>query len=180
MNAQEFVDKLKSIPSQKTIDIYRNKGLDDDFIAEYLGNYNFRKLDNTVEYDDPIKSLVNNYDGSTVTLGMITFDIEPEEDEDYYVFGAFEADILAINKNLKTIEMLEYGTDDHVLCKCAQNSSSFLDAVIEAAHFAEKCSSDQTLYQNKKALSVVIEKCGELAGGEDYLDFYKVMLGYDD
>ncbi len=180
MTEIEFVKALKEIPSQKTIEVYKTMGLDDDFITEYLNNYKFKILGRNKEYCDPIKNLVNNYDGSTVTLGMITFNIDPEEDEDYYFFGCFEVDYLVINKNLKTIEMLEYGEQDHVLCKCASSSSRFLEAILLAAQFAEKCGSDEVLYNDKDANILVIEECASLAGGDEYIDFYKMMLGYSD
>jgi len=180
MEAREFVNLLKSIPSNEAINSYRSRGLDDDFIKEYLNSFNFQELDKSKNYGDPILDLVNNYDGSTVAIGMITFDIELEEDNDYYIFGRFEADFLAINKNLKIVEMLEYGTNDYVIYQCARNSSSFLNAIIEAAGYMGKCASDSNLRKDKNILSLVVERCGDLAGGDDYIDFYKMMLGFDE
>lgn len=180
MEAPEFVNLLKSIPSKEAINSYRSKGLDGDFIMEYLDSFNFKEYDESKVYGDPILDLVNNYDGSTVVIGMITFDIEPEEDDNYYVFGRFEADFLAINKSLKIVEVLEYGTNGHVIYQCARNSSSFLNAIIEAAGYMGKCVSDSNLRKDKSILNLVIERCGDLAGGDDYIDFYKMMLGFDD
>lgn len=180
MKAEEFVDKLKLIPSKERVEFLKEKGLPNDFIEEYLQSYFFKDGPKNLPDDDPIITLVSNYDGETVKIGMITFDIDPEEDLEYYYFAQFEADLLAINKNSKTIEMVEYGTDRHVLSKCALNSSKFLDAILEAAIFMEKCAYDDDLYNDEKLKSEIAEECAKLAGSKtEYQDFYKILLGCD-
>lgn len=180
MYAEEFVNKLKGIPSEERVGYLNEKNLPQDFIAEYLQSYLFKRKDNGIHYDDPIQELTNNYDGKTVKIGMITFDIDPREDIDYYYFAQFEADLLAINKSLKTIELLEYGTDNHILSKCAQNSTKFLDAILEAAIFIEKCAYDDELYDNEKLKCDIAEECADLAGSKtDYQDFFKMLIGCD-
>jgi len=178
MRAIDFVKRLKRIPTNERVKSLKNKKLPDDFIDEYLASYLFKEV-SSQEYHDELKNLILNYDGSGVKIGMITFDIEPEEDESYFVFGRFEVDYLAENRNLKTIEMLEYGTEDYVLYECAQNASSFLEAILEAAKFMEKKGFDDDLYNDQTLCNQVAEECGKIAGGPQYYDFYKMIVGCD-
>ncbi len=73
--------------------------------------------------------------------------------------------------------MLEYGTEDHVLHHCAQNSSKFLEAVLVAVKFLSKRGTGDPKYESQEAIDVVAETCSDIAGGNQFLDFYKMMLG---
>ncbi len=180
MNHLEFIKALRSIPSEESIKRYKKEGLGDDFIKEYLESYLFKRKATSIKTDkDPIKELVNNYDGGSVTLGMVTFDIEPKESPDYFLFGRCEIDSMVINKRSGEIEKHEYGTESYVLCTAARDSSSFLDAMVEAARFLDACGVDDDLYEDQGAINEAAEKCGELAGGPDYINFYRVLLGSD-
>lgn len=77
--------------------------------------------------------LMLNYDGYDTEIAMITFDIQPFEDDSYIYFGRFEVDYLAVNKSLQIIVLLQDELEGHVLCYCAQNSSKFLTAIYLAA-----------------------------------------------
>ena len=178
MNVINFVNILKAIPSEENANKYKELGLDDDFIREYIGRYFF--IENKVkQYDgeDPIKQLVSNYDGNSVAIGLITFDIKPYEDDLYYYFGRFEIDLLAINKNTGEINQLEYGSDSHLLNSAAKSGLLFLEALIEAAKFLDECGIDDDLYEDQVAINAIADKCSQLAGGDTYLDFYRVLLG---
>ena len=180
MNAIDFVEGLKNIPSEKNINKYKEDGLNNDFIREYLESYLFKSRGGPiVSNEDPIKDLVSNYDGASVALGMVTFDIEPKEGSEYFLFGRFEGDHMVINNRTGEIEQQEYGRVNHVLSKAAQNSSRFLDAMLEAAKFLDACGVDDDLYEDQDAINAVAEKCSQLAGGQDYIDFYRVLLGSD-
>ena len=183
MNAKEFVQKLGKLYNKETVSRMKKDGLPDGFINEYKESFFFKsnnKNGNTSFTSDPLIDLVENYDGSKVHIGMITFDLSPFEDDDYYFFGKFEADLLGVNKNLKTVQMIEYGTANHVLYTCASNSDNFLKAILLSASILEKSDGDPVFSENDDLICKMAEECGEIAGSKaDYQDFYKMLLGCD-
>jgi len=178
MNANQFVKKLGDLYSQEIAMKMQQDGLSEDYIKEYRNSYFFITLQNQRIFHDPLIDLVNNYDGSKVCIGMLNFDIKPYEDDNYYYFGNFEGDLLGIDKNLKTIQILEYGTDNHILYDCASNSENFLKAILMVAEISKRCELDSEFSNNDILICKMAEECGEIAGNrEDYQDFYKMMLG---
>jgi hypothetical protein len=177
MEAIEFVKKLETIPSKDKVERLRKKGLSEEFIIEYLNNFRFSPKQTRKNSGNPLKDLVLNYDGIGVQIGMINFEIEPFEDYSHYYFGRFEADYLAINKNLQTIELLEYGTENHILCECAASSSQFLDAIFEGARYLDEPSFYDNPDSDQRIICQAAQHCSELAGGNKYLGFYQLLLG---
>ncbi len=174
MTAEEFTEQLRQIPTKSVLDQVRTKGVSDEFVKEFRDNHYFIKNDPMTQFEkDPIRDLVNNYNGSTVQIGGISFDFETIEDEDYFYFAEYEVDVFALNKNLNTIVLLEFGTDNHVLCAVAGNSSLFLMAILEAAKFYVQ---DDDVCLNQAITCQMAEYCAEIAGGNDYLSFYKMLL----
>jgi hypothetical protein len=47
-----------------------------------------------------------------------------------------------------------------------------------AGKFLESCSIDIRLYENQVLICNTAELCADIAGGQKYLNFYKVLLGY--
>lgn len=178
MNAQEFVNSLSEIPNNKRVELLRGMGLPQDFITEYIESYQFKKLEgNQDNNQNPIRNLVENYNGETVKIGMITFDIVPEENEKYYFFGRFETDIFALDKTSNEIVLLDSEDLSYVIYYCAKNSSAFLDAIILGAGFLEKLPYDDELLENQNIICEIATQCSNLGGGNKYLDFYKTLLG---
>lgn len=177
MEAIEFVKKLGNVPSEYNINKLRKMNLSEEYLLEYVNNFKFFPNEDQNKINDPIMDLVLNFNGIGVVIGMITFDIDPFEDQSYFYFGRFEVDYLAINKTNQTIELLEDGTNNHVLCKCAVNSSQFLDAIFEGACFLNDLSFYDNIGSDQNLICQVAHKCSELAGGKEYLGFYQLLLG---
>lgn len=180
MTVQDFVKNLSGIPSEDSIQLLGKMELNQDFIYEYINKYVF-KLKSTIytEYNNELINLVQNYDGSAVKIGMITFDIEPFEDENYYYFGLFEIDFLVINKKTGEILLVDYDDINHVIFHCAINGNNFLDAILMAAKFLERLPFDDHLRHDQVQIYNIAETCSHLAGGNKYLDFYKTVVGCD-
>ena len=108
---------------------------------------------------------------------MISFGSEVNESEDYYYVGKFEVDFLCVSKFSKEVVVLAFDDPLTEAYKCAQNSSVFLEAIIVAGKFLEKCCLDEALSSNQSTICSIAENCSEIAGGKKYLNFYKVLLG---
>ena len=70
---------------------------------------------------DPIIRLVENYDLSKTEIGMVYFESDGAENEDYYCFGQFEVERLCISKVSREIVMASDETVLEVL-NCAKSS----------------------------------------------------------
>ena len=174
MKASEFVEGLKGI-SVRT-DLLKKQGVSDQFIEDRKRSYlaAYKGGGSVCQY--PIVELVENYDCSNLEIGMITFDERIEEKGRFIFFGRFEVDDLAVDLITGSVVMLECGLD-HILYDCAQNDSSFLEAILNTAIFLERRSVEEGLYENEELNNQMAEEFGDIAGGEKYYDFYKMMLG---
>jgi len=179
MNTIQFVERLRQIPTLERIELLKELELPQEFIDEYTSSYRFEKKEVVTEKDEPILDLVTNFNGQTVKIGMITFDIELYETSRYYIFGRFEMDLLAIDKKTKEVVMLDYEAIDHVIYNCAKNSNLFLDSIFYAAEFMEKLPYDDDLANNQSEICKTVNLCAEKAGGSPYINFYKMMIGCD-
>lgn len=171
MNANEFIKRLEEIPSR-----LEKLGLSQVDVQSLISNYTIKPKKTLVNYDSPILDLVSNYMVSRLEIGMINFDEEISETEDFIFFGKVEQDDLAISKNLGGLVMLESGSD-HVLYDCASNGGRFLDALIIVADFLERRVVDDKLFADIDLNIKVGEECGDIAGGDVYADFYKMLFG---
>jgi hypothetical protein len=181
MTAESFVLELSKLYKESTINIIEGNGVHSIIVEGYKKRFFFKKRTSFSKLMEPIIDLVNNYDAPDEFLGMLTFDLKPYEDEDYYYFARFEADLLAINKVYKNIQLLEFGTDNHVLYNCASNGGRFLDALLLCAEIIERCDSDLIFSENDNLICELSKECGERAGGSQFTGFYKMLLGcFDD
>lgn len=177
MTEREFIERLREIPFSR--EQYASAGVSEEFIARTIEGYN-PKFKTSIRYvysDDPLIRLVSDYDVSKTEVGMICFDSEVDETDEYYYVGKFEVDLLCVSKFSKEIVILAFDDPLRVIYKCAQNSFVFLEAIIVAAKFLEKCGLNADVRNNQLTICSMAENCSELAGGKKYLDFYKVLLG---
>ena len=177
MSEKEFVDKLKETPFSR--EEYSSIGLDEEFINETLKAYNPPAKTSSIDHlyvDDPLIRLVENYDMLHTEIGMVWFGGEIVETEDFYRVGKFEADLLCISKLSGEVVVLSFDSLG-VAYNCARDSARFLDVMIVAAKFLEKCGLEDNLYTNQGAICAMAEYCSDLSGGSKYSNFYKVLLG---
>lgn len=174
MKASEFVEALKEINVRN--DLLKKQGVSDQSIEDRKSSYlaAYKGGGSVSQY--PLVELVENYDCSNLEIGMITFDERIEEKGRFIFFGRFEVDDLAVDLITGSVVMLECGLD-HILYDCAQNDSSFLEVILNTAVFLEKRSVEEGLYENEELNIQRAEGFGNIAGGEKYHDFYKMMLG---
>lgn len=126
---------------------------------------------------DPLIDLVNLYDVSTIEIGPITFVRPIVERDQFWLVGRDEFASLVIDKASGEVRVDELNPASSTIMRCAENGESFLSAMLPAACFLGRCSYDLDLGQDQEAITSQAEECAELAGGNEYLDFYNYLLG---
>jgi hypothetical protein len=178
MNAIEFVNKLREIPTKQRVKELTDLGLDKAFINEYINSFIFKPKERGIsEESDEIINLVKNYIGNSVKIGMITFDIAPFEDKDYFFFGLFDVDHLVMSSKTGEILLVDYEAPNHIMQYCARNSECFLTAILEAAKFLEQLPYDDDLRDDQIKICEMASYCSNLAGGDKYKVFYNILIG---
>ncbi|SJZ93259.1 hypothetical protein [Sediminibacterium ginsengisoli] len=176
MEASLFVEKLKMLAPLKE----EFKGLDmpDDFIEQLISSYNctLKTNDNLVFLKDPILTLLNSYDCSNLEIGIIKFYNNPIENVDYYKIGNVDADILILEKLTLKIVVLDYANLDHIIWECASNSANFLEALLVCSECLTSKLKSISAEIPYSITSAYINRCAIAAGGEQYIDFYKMLL----
>ncbi|WP_199118230.1 hypothetical protein [Pedobacter sp. ASV28] len=174
MDAERFVKELKVISPDRGM--FSNMDLGNDYIDSVIAGFNPEKIHSDSTFSDPLLKLVTQYNANVIHVGMIEFSDEVRETDRYYIIGEFEVDWLTIDKLSGCVKIVEKH-NYHEMWECAIDSSRFLEAMIEACKFLLKSSTDDNLYENKQAHDAVAEVCSSLAGGERFLDFYKMFFG---
>ncbi|MFT3822677.1 MAG: hypothetical protein QM731_02110 [Chitinophagaceae bacterium] len=178
MDGLEFLKGIQLIPLDDSE--YRKVGLSEEFIANNKERYcNYKRNPNSTKDDtngDPLVELLTEFDMRKLFIGMIEFNEGVKKLKDFWVFGRFEIDELAINTTSGEIVLIEELTNKTLLY-CAKNSSAFLEALVFIGRFLEKRVVDDTLFEDESINIAIAEKSAEIAGGNKYFNFYRTMVG---
>lgn len=174
MTAQEFVKQITTLKPK----VEEVIGLDysDDFLDHWLKGFDITPIANNV-YDDPLITLIKNYDVSSLSICDITLDPEFQEDDDFFFFGwnTFP-DRQAIYKPSGRIVSYD-GFGERITFQCAENSAKFLDALVEVMKFSkERMLNDYQDEEIDKQTVQVAYIAALKAGGEEYEDYYKALI----
>lgn len=176
MTPEYFVLKLKELSPTK--DILSANGFSDEEIAQIMKSYTCAPRAGHVNvHSDTLLRLLSAYDCSNLEIGLIRFKEEVVEDVSYYIVGEVEADFLGISKTTKEVHVLDHTVPEHVVSFCASNSDAFLDALLSFASFLYLRLKNETLLDNTTFTKLWVQVCTDKAGGEKYLEFYKMLLG---
>jgi hypothetical protein len=176
MTPEYFVLKLKELSPTK--EILAANGFGDEEIAQIMKSYICVPRAGDVNApSDALLRLLSAYDCSNLEVGLIRFKEEFVEEAAYYIVGEVEADILVISKTTKEVCVLDHTVPEHVVSFCASTSDAFLGALLSFASFLFQRLKDETLFDNTAFTKHWVHLCAEKAGGEKYLDFYKMLLG---
>lgn len=118
--------------------------------------------------------LFSRFNPSRVEIGVVRLAPEPTETAEGWRLGAVDADDLILDRRSGEIIVAEFGTNGHVLWRCASNGERFLAALAIAAPYLASC---MTLSANGTNASDVLRACSISAGGNDFFDFYAMLLG---
>lgn len=175
MDANSFVKSLKEISPK--IEELNSLSLSDEYTEKFLASFECDKKSNEESYTDPIIALVNNFHVTNIEIGLVTFLEELKEDKTYIYIGKLELDFIAICKITNEIVVLDH-ISMNILWYCAENSSLFLDALIECASFFKTRFFDDSLWESSDSILKYSINISNVAGGEKYGSFYKMLLGY--
>jgi len=174
MKAEEFVLKIKSSAPQASD--YSNKGLTEQFAKNAVNSFMIDRIKNNSIFRDELLRLIDCFDISKLKIGIVKFYDKVEIKSSYYLIGEVEADWLVIEKMTGLVRIIElYSQND--LWLGALNGSRFLEAMLTAKQFFLKRSFDDSLFDNQEITCFIAEQCAELAGGEQFIEFYKMLLG---
>jgi hypothetical protein len=178
MNEDEFVKQLSLTAPVREDFKYFN--VSDDYIQNFIKKYKciLRKNSKIILNSNSILQLLTKYDCSNVEISAISFLHEPIEYVGYYQIGIVDIDILAINKISLGIEVLDHDNTDYVIWECASNSDRFLESLLLCAKCLMENFKKPPEYENSSELLKCVNKCSNIAGGDEYSDFYKMLLGY--
>lgn len=179
MTSSEFVYQLKQIAPSESLLIERE--FDEEFSKTYLRGYNLKKKHDKTVTSDPLLDLIYKYDVRDFDVGMIHLENSKNvlDAERYIVFGSYDADTLVIDKVTDEIVVLESEDESNVLIKCSKNSDTFLQAVLQVAIFNQKMLLDENLSSDQGIIRLKALEISEIAGGEDYEEFYLNIIGYE-
>ena len=104
---------------------------------------------------------------------------------DFYSFGNIfllgSHDIFWIGYYIDTLEVFAYDlVKDEVFLKCALGPEEFLDALHRLKLIDSKLLTDINFTENYELIiEEEIKICSQLAGGDDYIKFYKYLFDMD-
>lgn len=178
MELNKFVEELRKIPMSKKE--YELIGLEKDDILSILNEYKLIKLDD-LNHEIKLFEFIANYNPIKLEIGMIRFYSFNDllENDNYYFFGYFEVDAMAICKTTSEIVLIssEY-EEDKVVLRCADDEDKFMKSIITAGRFLEESGFEENGDDQDEILKVA-NKCAIESGGLNYLDFYMQLLGYE-
>lgn len=177
MNADDFVKRLgECIPPQEKLNAL---GLPKSRIREKINSRRAtpRAGIPATRNQNPILELIQNYDLSTVDIGMVTFLNRVIRKEGKLIIGEFEQDPLMLNESTGEVYISDHIKPSHIMCKCALDGAHFLDALIIAARHLSECGVNYPLAWDQTLKHSVAQECASKAGGKEYLKFCEVLIG---
>jgi hypothetical protein len=130
-----------------------------------------------VSGSDQLLELLREWDLSKVEIGMIRFPEPPTERSGKMCVGCVESDPLVIVPGTGELVVYELGTKEHLLWPVARSGSTLLDAMLIAARFLEQRGTGTIDFNDFKAAGITAAECATAAGGDRYLDFYRMLVG---
>lgn len=174
MNSKDFIKGLALLMPDK--EHLQSAGYGEKEIERIAARFNIEPTRVYKAEDDPIIDLLLNYQVDKLEIGMIHFQEELLENENYFLFGNFAGDALCIDKSNKNIVLIDEQTGDQLLF-CASNSSTFLNAILFASNFLSEKIIKLDFGDDQAASCHYACQASTIAGGSEYLDFYKQLVG---
>jgi hypothetical protein len=183
VTAEAFVQELaRNAPSLERL---QQIGIDSELAREFVDDYHLKRF-STVEVadpnEDPLLSLLRNFDLSGFTIGHISFSQPLIVKGEQVIIGDIDADPLVYNLLTREITFCDHECPSFVMSKVAKDGGAFLDALAIASNlFKSRLLGDIPFSKGYDALAFPIAKqCAEAAGGDEYLDFYLMLTGVDE
>jgi hypothetical protein len=170
MNATAFVEKIRKLtPSPEYFAQYN---IPADEIESLQKMFLAQRLRSSNKTENALLDLVDDFDASTLEIGLIRFEVIPAHlraTDKFWRVGFVESDWLVIDRKTLQIKVEAHDAENYEVAICAENAERFLDAVYQAAGYI--CSPNRTAKKNCQQARI----CWKLAG-DNSLDFYKMLL----
>ena len=179
---KDFIDQLKTIPLTRRQ--YAQLSLEREYIHWRIARYHVqKKRRQCLRLQDPLLNVVSNYDLSRLEFGSLQFDAKVTTDDDYFKVGRFDDGLLCISRHDESVRIVrdiyrpesDYNRDYY----CACCGAAFLQALIPAAIFMERCFIDDMLVSTEQMYDGMVYYCGGIAGGESFEFFNMLLQGPD-
>ncbi len=173
MNTEQFVSELRDLAP--TINQLNNLGFSKSEGLEFIESYNCVSKKKSVYYENQLLNLLNNYILSSIEIASITFTDHMKSVNGKIIFGNIDSDLLVYEIN-SGIYLVDYTNHSHVITSCARSGENFLNALIQIARYSTRCLLDEQFREDPAILRSTIYKCSIEAGGEEYQQFYSMVL----
>lgn len=177
VNADEFVAWLRGCAPD--VDEIIRLGLPREAAERFSSKYRASPRDGRPRSENALIDLIARYHADAVEIGMVRFLPAPADLGAWWQVGEAEADLLVVDKGSGEVEVRDLSDIEFVIWTCAADAASFLDAIAEAACFISELALDRSQSQNHIVLFDAAVRCATLAGGEQYSNFYEMLLGCD-
>ncbi len=175
MKARDFVSGL--VAAAPSVERLRSIGLDEPTIRHILGSSKVNPIHTHYrESDNILEELQQNFDLSTIDIGMLTFFSQSIERNQYYDFGGWDTNWVGWNKATDEVHVISSETYE-VLFRCANSLENFLAALIECKFFFNQRLFDDALWDDMPTITKYASKIANSAGGSLYEEFYRIFLG---
>lgn len=119
----------------------------------------------------------DGWDLGDVEIGMIRFLSSPVVRGNVVHIGFVEADPLLVDYESGSVFAEEMSHPGHTLWRVAKNREMLLDALVCAAEFLSKRGVGEIDFDDDPASRACARSCASLAGGDEYLPFYLMLVG---
>ena len=186
MKASIFIDSVRKLnPSVEEL----SGKTHEDLIEEYSQSFTIIA---TAELDDntSLRSIVERCDTSKFSVFAFHFNEDLKPFKEFLVFGENESAQMAINYetgevvdfSFEELEIAEWNDGEveemTTLAMVASNEEKFLDALYYAAELSSKVIKDEVSLDDQELLKSYAMRCGKLAGGNQYQQYWQNFVGY--
>ncbi len=178
MIANDFVRELSSIAP--SIESLREIGLSETEATSFRAGYICQPRSSPLSLlaSNEMLDLAIRWDVSLIEVGMVRLLGTPTIDQGSGIqIGVVEADPLVIINTSSELIVEELGTTGHILWKSARSPGQFLDALVVAAKFFSERTVGAFDFDDLEIAKMTADKCATLAGGDEYTEFYYMLLG---
>lgn len=177
MTPENFVALLNGLAP--SIEKLESIGFTSEEAKEFVKTYGCIKRDKIESLtltDEVLSDLISIWDLSQITIGMIEFLELPKQYGSDVQLGLVETDPIVLSCESNKIVVIEAGSDN-ILWLAAKDGALFLDALVHTADFLTKRMLEEIDYDDLDSAESAALECAEKAGGNEYTDFYKMLLG---
>jgi len=126
--------------------------------------------------DATLNELYSDFDPSRVEVGPVRFEPAPRQVHDGWIVGDVSGDYLVLQALDGELNVRDIHQPSHLMERCAASGAMFLDGLSLAVEYFAGRLVDRI---SDEAAGAYAAECGRLSGGQQYQDFYEMLLGVE-